>query len=86
MLTVAIIGALITWTGSVVSLVMWLTGRFRTLEKIIYQEMDRHRREDDVQFRAHGTKIQRLELKAFGFTQSPVVDTERADFLTRVAK
>ncbi len=30
--------------------------------------MDKHRIEDDRQFRAHGTKIQRLELKAFGFT------------------
>ena len=70
MLLIAIVGAIITWTGSVVSLVVWLTGRFRSIEKVIYHEMDKHRREDDRQFNEHATKIQRLELKAFGFTMS----------------
>lgn len=67
-LIVAIIGLVITWTGSVIALVVWLTGKFRYLEKAIYREMDKHRREDDHQFNAHTTRIQRLEIKAFGFT------------------
>lgn len=68
MLVLAIGGAVITWTASVISLVVWLTGKFRSLEKVIYREMDKHRREDDDQFKIQGTKIQRLEIKAFGFT------------------
>lgn len=68
MLVLSIIGALITWTASVVSLMMWLTGKFRDLEKALYREMEKHRREDDAQFDEHKTKIMRLEIKAFGFT------------------
>lgn len=68
MLILAIVGSVLTWTGSIIALVIWLTGKFRELEKLVYREGDKHRREDDIRFRLHGTKIQRLELKAFGFT------------------
>ncbi len=68
MLVLAIIGFMLTWTTSIVCLVVWLTTKFRDLEKVMYREMDKHRIEDDRQFRIQGTKIQRLELKAFGFT------------------
>lgn len=64
----------ITWTVTVVSLVIWLTGKFSSLEKVIYREMDKHRTEDDRQFRAIGTKVQRLELRAFGFTGAPATE------------
>lgn len=67
-LTLAIIGAVITWTASIISLVIWLTSKFRYLEKTIYREMDKHRRDDDAMFRYQGTKIQRLEIGVFGFT------------------
>lgn len=77
-LTLAIIGALMTWTGSVIALVMWLTGKFRSLERTIYHEMDKHRREDDRQFGSQGTRIQRLEIRAFGFT-GPVALPEPSD-------
>lgn len=73
-LMVIIIGALITWTGSVISLVIWLTSKFRYLEQTIYREMDKHRREDDKQFDDHGRKIQRLELRAFGFSGPVAVE------------
>lgn len=72
-LIVAIIGLIITWTGSVIFLVLWLTGKFRSLEKALYREMDKHRREDDRQFGNHAVKIQRLEIKVFGFT-GPAAD------------
>lgn len=73
-LVLAIIGAVITWTASVISLVVWLTGKFRYLEKTIYREMDKHRREDDNQFRSQGTRIQRLEIKIFGYTPAAIVE------------
>lgn len=67
-LVLAIIGSVTTWTASIIWLMIWLTGKFRNLEKAFYREMDKHRREDNAQFRDHGTKIMRLEIKAFGFT------------------
>lgn len=69
-LILAIIGAVITWTASVISLVVWLTGKFRYLEKTIYVEMDKHRNEDDEQFEELRSRTMRLEIKAFGY--SPV--------------
>ena len=50
---------------------LWLESRFRKLERLIYVEMDKHRREDDEKFDRLGVKVQRLELKEFGFTQTP---------------
>lgn len=82
-LVLAIIGSIIVWTTSIVGGVIWLTGKFRALEKIIYREMDKHRKEDDVHFYAHGTRLQRLEIKAFGFTGGnggPVVPDSGATF------
>lgn len=67
-LIIAILGALILWTSSVVSLVLWLTNKFRGLERLFYSKMDEHRRDDDRQFTKHNIRIQRLEIKNFGFT------------------
>lgn len=69
-LTVSIIGALILWTTTVASLALWLAGKFRQLEQLIYREMSKHQHEDDQQFRRHELRLQRLELKAFNFTES----------------
>lgn len=66
-LIILVLGAIVTWTTSVILLVLWLTGKFRGLEKALYREMDKHRREDDRMFDGHQTRIQRLELKTFGF-------------------
>lgn len=68
MVILAVVGFLLTWTVTVVSLVVWLTGKFRDLEKIIYHEMDKHRTDDDRQFRTLGTEVMRLKIKVFGFT------------------
>lgn len=70
-LVLGIIGALLTWTASVISLIIWLTGKFRSLEKLIYRELQKHQEEDTRQFHDLGTKVQRLELRLFGFTVSP---------------
>lgn len=79
MLILAIVGSVLTWTGSIIALVIWLTTKFRDLEKLVYREGDKHRREDAVQFKLHGTKIQRLELKAFGFTGPTQIDEPTND-------
>lgn len=66
--TLTILGAVAGVAGAGV---LWLESRFRQLEKTIYREMDKHRREDDKQFDDQGRRIQRLELNAFGFTKAP---------------
>ena len=67
-----IFGALATWTGSVIGLVLWLTGRFRSLEAALYRETNSLRWESDRKFNANQTKIQRLEIKVFGFTPAAI--------------
>ena len=65
--TLAIMGTVASAAGLSM---LWLSAQFRRLERLIYIEMDKHRRDDDVQFDDHGRRIQRLELKSFGFTNS----------------
>lgn len=67
-LVLAIIGAVIVWTTSIIGGIIWLTGKFRGLERALYRETDKHRRENDALFTNHLVRIQRLEIKAFGFT------------------
>lgn len=63
-LILAIIGSVITWTGSVIALVLWLVGKFRHLEKAIYKESQKHK----TSLTNLTTRVQRLEIKLFGFT------------------
>lgn len=65
--TLALFGAILTWTTTVVGLVVWLNGKFRYVEKTIYREMDKHRGEDDRQFEDLRTRALRLEIKTFGY-------------------
>lgn len=76
-LILAIIGAVIIWTSSVVALVAWLHIKFDYLKSTIYREMDKHRREDDANFREHRARLYRLELKEFGFGGIPVLPPQR---------
>lgn len=45
---------------------LWLSSQFRRVEKIIYEEIDRHKREDQAQFSNHGDRILKLEMKNNG--------------------
>lgn len=75
-LVLAIIGAVIIWTTSIIGGMIWLTNKFRNLEKTIYKEIGR------VSYN-HDTRIQRLEYKAFGFSGSnggPVIPDDGATF------
>lgn len=70
-LIVAIVGVVLTYTISVVSLVLWLTGKFRAMEATFYRELGKHRDEDTQRFFEQGNRIYRLELTAFGATKIP---------------
>lgn len=67
-LILAIVGALILWTTSVISLVAWLLGKFRSVETKVYIEAEKSRRDNTNKFEELITRVYRLELKAFGFT------------------
>lgn len=70
-LTIAIVGLVITYTASIVSLVLWLAGKFRALEATFYRELGKHRDEDTERFNEQGNRIYRLELREFGATKIP---------------
>lgn len=70
-LTIAIVGIVITYTASIVSLVLWLAGKFRSLEKMFYQELSAHREEDNERFKEQHDRLYKVELNVFGFTKIP---------------
>lgn len=61
----------VTYTGSVIGMSLWLANKFRSLEGLIYKELGRVRRLTDVRLEALGLRLQRLELRVFGFTSAP---------------
>jgi len=71
-LIIAIIGALIVWTSSIVAMISWLNGKFRFLEQVIYKE--------DAKIGKRISRIivrtQRLEAKSFGVTHSGEFESE----------
>lgn len=67
-LVLAIGGAILVWTTSVITGMIWLTNKFRNLEATIYRESQKNRSQFETQLWNHSTRIQRLELRAFGFT------------------
>jgi len=78
-LVLAIIGAVIVWTTSIVGGVIWLMSWFRRLEKTIYRESAKH----SAVLYHYDTRIRRLETKAFGFSGGnggPVVPDDGETF------
>lgn len=71
-LILAILGFALLWTTTVVGVVVWLESKFRRLEKLFYKELYTHTEEDDSKFENHGRRIQRLEIKSFGFTHAGI--------------
>lgn len=69
-LILAIFSALLVWTVTVVSAMLWLSSKFRQLEQTIYREIEKRRRELDPLISDLYTRTQRLEFKVFGFTHS----------------
>lgn len=68
MLVLTIIGAVITWTVSVISGAIWLSSKFNELRHLIYREMEMRRRVVDRALFNVETRVQRLEIHAFGVT------------------
>lgn len=68
---VAIASFLVIYGATVASLVTWLSNKFRHLERTFYRELSAHNKHYEGIVAAHGLRIQRLELKAFGFTEAP---------------
>lgn len=66
-LTLAILGVTGAWTASVAALALWLAGRFRELEKLIYREIHEHKEQTDAKLKDHENRISRLEIKTYGF-------------------
>lgn len=79
-LIVALVVILGAWTATVVGLVIWLTGKFRELEQLIYKLVQRHSDEDDENFKFHDRRINRVEMQVFGFTEVPVRPTPPRDY------
>lgn len=72
----AIVGFL-TYTASLIGLMLWLTGKFRSVEVLIYKEMsglkDEHRDAvGDVRDRVY-----KLEVAVFGVTNTGPIGTKR---------
>ena len=65
-----IIGALGTWTATVAALVYWLSNKFASLEKCMLGQMTEYAQKNAEQFHHIAIRVQRLELKEFGFTSS----------------
>lgn len=63
-LVLAAIGFLFTWTCTVVTMMIWLSGKFRGLEIAIYKEAAKSHSEID----RLKSRVQRLEIKIFGYT------------------
>lgn len=70
-IVIAIASFAMVWTSSIIAGVIWLESRFRRVEGIFYKELDSHKTEVDEKFANHSQRVQRLELKAFGFTKTP---------------
>lgn len=78
-LVLTIIGSVILWTGSIVSLMVWLQSKFDDLKRSFYSEVNKIRaeisnleRQVDDTFREHSNRLYRLEYRTFGFGGSPV--------------
>lgn len=70
-LVLSILGFGVLWTSSIIGGMVWLNAKFRNVEKAIYREDERHRTRNDAEFEETKLRIQRLELRIFGFTEAP---------------
>lgn len=68
------IGIVFTYTITLVGLVNWLNNKFRSLEKLLYRELESHRREYDKQLNNIGIRLLRMELARQGVTHTPAYD------------
>lgn len=70
-LALAVIVALGGWTVSIILATLWLSGRFRSIEVLLYKELNKHREEIDDHIRDLNNRIMMLEIKKNGWTITP---------------
>lgn len=66
----SVFGGLCLWTSTAIALGWWMASRFRRIEVLLFREIGKITEEYDAVLAKHRGQIQRLELKAFGFTSS----------------
>lgn len=66
-----IVSAFVGWTVSVVGATFWLASKFRALEVMFFKALNTHKEEDAETFEENRLRIQRIEMKVFGFTRAP---------------
>lgn len=62
---ITVIGAVLVWTTSVIGGVLWLNMKFGKIEKLVFREIHKV----DVENQSQNMRIQRLELRTFGFIE-----------------
>lgn len=67
-LILAIFGAVLVWTTTIVTLTFWLATKFRAVEGTIYREMKKLDDKYAATMKDHHDRMMVLELKAFGST------------------
>lgn len=69
-LVLAIVGALFTWTSTVVVVVVWLNSQFNKQREMFYKEARRVEDKIDTFIGEYAGRVQRLELLVTGSTLS----------------
>lgn len=78
--SLAIIGALLTWTVTVVAAVSWISSKLNKHEHLVYRENTKTRDMLKKVLDQHSGRIMRLELARFGATVSePIGESQGAD-------
>lgn len=66
----AIAGALLTWTASVIGAIMWLSAKFNAGERLVFKENAKTREMLGRVLNQHAGRIMRLEVTTYGSTLS----------------
>lgn len=67
MMFIAVITLTILWTTTVIAGVVWLNGKFRSVEGTIYREANKLKDANALVFKEHGDRLIMLEIKHFGY-------------------
>lgn len=77
-IAVSVATLVVTYTASIVGMILWLSNKFRQLERLIFKEIGwlrkdamEARRMYEKRLEGIGLRLQRVELRVFGFTKSP---------------
>lgn len=66
-LVIALLTIFGAWTATVALVTVWLAGRFRHIEALIYKVLNKTKEEIGDDLDSIKTRVHRLEIKVFGF-------------------